>query len=79
MRHDLPNDKTSKIPRTIQEDSPDTFPHTDEVGDGRDTNQRMEPDAEANSEQLSPTGVNSGSTKYDIRHNPKPNCNDGCR
>ena len=36
----------------------------------------MEPDAEANSEQLILTDVIPQSTKYDLRDNPKPNCND---
>ena len=39
----------------------------------------MEHDVEANSEQLSPTEVNLCSRKYDLHHNPKPNCNDDNR
>ena len=37
VRYDLPNDKTCTIPKTIQEYSPEIFPHTDEIGDGTDT------------------------------------------
>ena len=55
---------------------PEIFPHTDKVGDGTDTDHHLEPDAETNSEQLSPTDVKRRSTRYDLRHNPKPNCND---
>ena len=79
MRHDLPNNETCTIPGTIQEDSPEIFPHTDEVGDGTDTDHYMEPDAELNVEPLSPTDINPRSTKYDLRHNLKPNCNDDYR
>ena len=60
----------------IHEDSPEIFPHTDEVGDGTDTDHYMEPDEETNLEQLSPTDVNPRSTKYDLRYNLNPNCND---
>ena len=56
---------------------PQRFPsHIDEVEDGTDTDHFMEPDAEANPEQPSPTDVNPRSTKYDLCHNPKPNCKD---
>ena len=79
VRHDLSNDETCTIPGTIQEDSPEVFPHTDEGSDGTDTDQYMEPDAEANSEQLSPTDAKPPITKYDLRHNPKPKCNDDYR
>ena len=76
VRHDLSNDETCIIPRTIQEDSPEILPHTDEKGDGTDTDHYMEPDAEVNGEPFSPTNINPCSTKYDLRHNPKANCND---
>ena len=79
MRHDSPYDERCIIPGTIQEDSPEILPHTDEVGDGTDTDHYMEPDAEANSEQLSPADVNPRSTNYDLRHKPKPKCNDDYR
>ena len=75
VKHDLPNDETCTIPGTIQEDSPEIYPHTDEIFDGFDTDQHMEPDAKISSEQLSPTDINPSSTKNDLRHNPKPNCN----
>ena len=79
VRHDLPNEKTCTIPGTIQEDSPEILPHTDEIGDETDTDHYMEPDAEVNVEPLSPTDNNHRSTKYDLRHNPKPKCNDDYR
>ena len=79
VRLDLPLDEKCTIPGTMQEDSPEKFPHTDEFGDGSGTDHYMEPDVEAISEQLSPTDVNTRSTKYDLRHNPRPNCNDDYR
>ena len=75
-RYDLPTDETCTIPGNMQEDSQEVFPHEDEVGDGTYTDHYMEPDAETNSEQLRSTDVNLCSTKYDLRHNPYPNCND---
>ena len=79
VRHYLPNDETCTIPGIIQEDSLEILPHTDETGDGTDTDHYMEPDAEVNVEPLSPTDINTRSTKYNLRHNPKPNCNDDYR
>ena len=79
VRHDLPNDETCSIPGTIQEDSPEILPHTDETGDGTYTEHYMEPDAEVDVEPLSPTNTNPRSTKFDLRHKLKPNCNDDYR
>ena len=79
VRHDLPYEETCTILGTIQEDSPAILSHTDEKGDGTDTDHYMEPDAEANSHQLSPIDVNPRSRKYDLRHNPKLNCNEDYR
>ena len=79
MRHDLPNDETCTIPGTIHEHSPEILPHTDEIGDGTDTDHYMEPDTELDVEPFSPTNINPRSTSYDLRHNPKPNCNDDYR
>ena len=76
VRHDLHNDETCSISGNIQEGSTEIFPQTDEVCDGNYTDHYMEPDAETKSEQVSPTDVNPRSTKYDLRHNAKPNCND---
>ena len=79
VRHDLPKDETCTIPGTIQEDSPDILPHSDETSDGTDTDHYMEPDAEVNVEPFSPTNINPRSTRYDLRHNPAPICNDDDR
>ena len=79
VRYDLQHEETCTTPGTIQEDSPEILPHTDEIGDGTDTDHYMEPDAAACSEQMNPTNINPCSKKYDLRHNPKPNCNDDYR
>ena len=39
----------------------------------------MQPDADTGVEQTDPTPTNPHSSKYDIRHNPRPNCNDDYR
>ena len=79
MRQDLANDEISTFPGTIQEGSPEFFHQTDGLGGGTDTYHHMEPVAEASSEQPNPTNANPRSTNNDLRHNPKPNCNDDYR
>ena len=59
--------------------SPETFPCTDEVSDVTDTCQHMEPDVETSSEQLQNSPTNPRSSKYNLSHNLKPNCNDDYR
>ena len=78
-RHDLITDETCSIPGIIQEDSPEIFPHTVEVGEGTYTDHYIEPGAGANPEQMSPIEVNPRSTKYDLRHKLKPICNEDYR
>ena len=58
---------------------PEYFRKTDELGDVTDTCPHMEPDVETSSEQPQNSPTNPGSSKYNLRHNPKPNCNDACR
>ena len=59
--------------------SPEIFPCTDEVSDVTDTCPHMEPDVESSSEQQENSPANPRSFKYNLRHNPKPNCNDDDR
>ena len=59
--------------------SPESFSQTDEVSDVADTYPRMEPDVEASSEQPENSPTNSRRSKYNLRHNPKPNFNDDYR
>ena len=72
-------DATRSTPGTIEEDSSNNLPHTDEMADGTDTDHYMQPDADNSVEQIDPTPTNPRSSKYDLRHNPKPNCNDDYR
>ena len=66
-------------PGTIQADSSDISPHAVEIDDGTDTNHHMQPDADNSVEQIDPTPTNPRSSKYNLRHNPRPNCNDHYR
>ena len=79
VRSEEAADETRSTPGTIQEDSSDILPHTDEIDDGTDTDHYMQPDADTSVEQIDPTPTNPRSSKYDLRHNPGPNCNDDCR
>ena len=71
--------ETRSTPGTIQKDSSDILPHTDEIDDGTDTDHYMQPDADNSVEQIEPTSNNPRSSKYNLRHNPRPNCNDDYR
>ena len=79
VRHDPPNDETCTITGTIQEDSPEMLPHTDEIGDGTDTDHYMQPDSDNSVKPIDPRPTNPRSSKYDLRHKPRPNCNDDYR
>ena len=59
--------------------SPEIFPDTGEANDVTDTCPHMEPDVETCSEQPQNSPTNPRSSKYNLRHNPKPNCNDDYR
>ena len=72
-------DATRSTPGTTQEDSSNIPSHTDEMADGTDTDHDMQPDADNSVEQIDPTPTNPCSSKYDLRHNPKLNCNDDYR
>ena len=73
------NDEARSTPGTTQEDSSNILPHADEIDDGADTDQYMQPDADNSVEQIGPTPTSPRSSKYDLRHNPRPNCNDDYR
>ena len=59
--------------------STDIYPKTDAPGDVTDTCPHMEPDVETSSEQPQNSPTNPCSSKYNLRHNPKPNYNDDYR
>ena len=72
-------DEMRNTPGTIRENSPENIPQPATMYDGRDVDHDRQPDADTNVEQLDPTPTNPRSSKYDLRHNPKPNCNDNYR
>ena len=79
IQSDYSTEKLRSTPRNPQVCSPEIFPNTDELGDVTDTYPHMEPDAGTSSEQPQNSPTNPRSSKYNLRHNPKPNCNDDCR
>ena len=72
-------DETRSTPGVIQEDPSNILPHADELDDRADTDHYMQPDADNSVERIDPTRTNPRSSKYILRHNPRPNCNDGYR
>ena len=72
-------DGMRSTPGTIREISSEIIPQTDRSYDGTDTDHYMQPDADTSIEQPDPTPTNPRSSKYDLRQNPNPNCNDGYR
>ena len=68
-------DEIRSTPGTIQKDSSETLPHTDEIDDGTDTDHYVQPDADNSVEQIDPRPTNPRSSKFDLRHNSRPNCN----
>ena len=71
--------ETRNTPGTTQECSPEILSQTDEVRDVTDTYPHMETDAESSPEQPENSLTNPSSSKYNLRHDPKPNCNDDYR
>ena len=76
---DLLTEETSNTPRTAQECSRVPFPQTEELCDVTGTYPDMETDVETNSEQSNNCPINPRSSKKNLRHIPKPNCNRDCR
>ena len=75
IQSDFSTDETKNTPGNTHECSPELFPLTDGVSDVTDTYPHMEPDVESSSEQPGNSPTNPRSSKYNLRHNPKPNCN----
>ena len=76
LQSDFLKEEVRNTPRNPHVCSPEIFPCTDEVNDVTDTCPHMEPDVESSSEQPGNSPTNPRSSKYNLRHNPKPNCND---
>ena len=66
-------------PGIAQECYPEFLPQTDEVSDVTDTYPHLETDVEPSSEQPENSPTNPRSSKYNLCHNQKPNCNDDHR
>ena len=79
LQSDFSTEEMLNTPGNIHVSSPEIFPCTGEVSDVTDTCPHMEPDAEPSSEQPENSPTNPRSSKYNLRHNPKPNCNDDYR
>ena len=69
-------DEMRNTPGIIPENSPENIPQPDGSNDGRDVDHDTQPDAYTSVEQPDSSPINPRSSKYDLRHNPKPNCND---
>ena len=75
IRSEQAADETGSTPGTIPESSPEIIPQPDITYDRRDVDHDTQPDADTSVEQPDSTPTNPCSSKYDLRHNPKPNCN----
>ena len=79
IRSEQAADEMRSTPETIPQNSPEIIPQPDTMYDGRDVDHDTQPDAETSVEQLDPMPTNPRCSKYDLRHNPKPKCNDDHR
>ena len=79
VQSDLSTEEMRNTPGNPHVSSPEISPNTNELGDVTDTYPHMEPDVETGSEQPQNSPTNPRSSKYNLRHNPKPNCNDDYR
>ena len=66
----------SSTPGTIPEVSSEICSRSSDVAE---TDHYMQPDVDTSVEQHDPTPTNPRSSKYHLRHNPKPYCNDNYR
>ena len=76
VRSDKAADETRNTPGPTRENSPENIPQVDNSCDGTDMDHYMQPDPDTSVEQIDPTPTNPRSSKYDLCHNPRPNCND---
>ena len=79
LQSDFSPEEKRNTPGNAHECSPEIFSYTDEVSDVADTCPHMEPDVESSSEHQENSPTNPRSSKYNLRHNRKPNCNDDYR
>ena len=79
IRSEQAADEIRNTPGIIPGNSPEIIPQTDVSYDGRDVDHDTQPDADTSVEQPDSTPTNPRNSKYDLRHKPKPNCNDDYR
>ena len=79
IQSDFPTEGMRNTPGIAHECSPEFFPQTEELNDVTDTYPDMEPEVELSSEQPNSSPTKPRSSKYNLRHNPEPNCNDDYR
>ena len=79
IRSEQAADKMGNTPGILQGNAPEIIPKPDGSYDGRDVDHDTQPDADTSVEQPGSTPINPRNSKYDLRHNPKPICNDDYR
>ena len=79
IRSEQTADEMRNTPGITPENSLENIPQPDGSSDGRDVDRDTQTDTDMGVEQLDPMPTNPRSSKYDLRHNPKPNCNDDYR
>ena len=79
LQSDYSTEEKRNTPGTPHVCSPEIFRCIDEVSDVTDTCPHMEPDVDSSPEQPQNSPANTRSSKYNLRHNPKPNCKDDYR
>ena len=79
IQSDFLTEEMGNTPGSPHMCSLEIFHNTHELGDVTDTCPHMEPDAATSSEHPQTSPTNPRSSKYNLRHNPKPNCNDDYR
>ena len=76
IQSDVSTGKMRNTRGTTHECPPEISPPIDETSDVEGTYTHAEPDVGTSSEQQQNSPSNPRSSKYNLRHNPKPNCND---
>ena len=79
VRSEQAADDMKSTPGIVPGNSPEITFQPDGSYDGRKMNRDTQPDADMSVEQPDPTPTNPRSSKNDLRHNPKSNCNDDYR
>ena len=79
VQSDCSTEETGKIRGNAQECYREKVPQMEQFCDVTDTYPHMGPDVTTSSEQPNNSPTNPRSSKYNLRYNPMPNCNDDYR